>query len=107
MKIVINTCYGGFSISKECAEYMASKGHKQAKAELKNEPFYGYGHVKGFKDSYSRTDPILIEAVETLGKEANGTFAELKVIEIPDGINYYIDYYDGVETVREEHRSWY
>ena len=33
-EIVINACYGGFSISKECAKYMAKKGHKGAKAEL-------------------------------------------------------------------------
>lgn len=34
MKIVLNKCFGVFSISKECAEYMASLGDKQAQAEL-------------------------------------------------------------------------
>ena len=34
MKIVINKCYGGFSISKECAELMASKGCPIAQDEL-------------------------------------------------------------------------
>jgi hypothetical protein len=34
MKVVINNDYGGFSISKECAEFMAKLGHKQAQAEL-------------------------------------------------------------------------
>ena len=35
MKVVINSCYGGFSISQKCAELMAKLGNKQAKAELK------------------------------------------------------------------------
>ena len=106
MKIVINNCFGGFTISRKCAEFMASKGHKQAKAELEEDNFYGYGYVKGFDGGYSRTDPILVEAIETLGEEANGSCSELKVIEIPDDIEYYIHDYDGMETVHEKHQSW-
>ena len=53
-----------------------------------------------------RTDPLLIECVETLGKEANGACAYLKVIEIPDGIDYEVSEYDGLESVEERHRSW-
>lgn len=106
MKIVINECFGGFGISRKCAEFMASKGHKQAEAELKQEDFCGFGYAEGFDDGYSRTDPILVEAVETLGKEANGSYAKLKVVEIPDDIEYYINDYDGVETVHEKHQSW-
>lgn len=34
MKIVINKCFGGFSISRECAELMENLGCKQAKEEL-------------------------------------------------------------------------
>ena len=34
MKIVINSCYGGFSISRKCAELMADLGSKQAKDEV-------------------------------------------------------------------------
>lgn len=106
MKIVINNCFGGFRISQKCAEFMASKGHKQAEAELKEGDFYGFGYAKGFNDGYSRTDPILVEAVETLKEEASGSFSELKVVEIPDDIEYYIHDYDGLETVHENHRSW-
>lgn len=53
-----------------------------------------------------RTDPDLIKVVEELGDAANGRCARLKVIEIPDGIEYTIDDYDGQETVSEKHRSW-
>lgn len=53
-----------------------------------------------------RTDEILISVVEDLGDKANGTYAELKVVEIPDDVNYYIDDYDGIETIHERHRIW-
>jgi hypothetical protein len=64
------------------------------------------------KDTYwsqydlKRDDPILIQVVKELGKEANGSCAELEIVEIPDGINWEIDEYDGMERVEEAHRSW-
>jgi hypothetical protein len=54
-----------------------------------------------------RTDPDLIAVVEELGEKANGSYAKLKIIEIPDDTEFYIDEYDGMESVHEEHRSWY
>lgn len=53
-----------------------------------------------------RTDSNLIKVVEELGSEADGNFANLRVVEIPDDIEWEIDDYDGVETVHEVHRSW-
>ena len=49
---------------------------------------------------------MLVDVVERLGKKANGESAELKVVEIPDGVEYEIDEYDGVESIHEKHRSW-
>lgn len=110
MKIVLNKCYGCFSISKQAAEYMVKLGSKQAKAELKQAEkesrWYGYGSSNEFADSYDRTDKYLVKAVEKLGAKANGQCADLKVIKIPDGINYEIEQYDGMESIRETHRSW-
>lgn len=53
-----------------------------------------------------RTDPILLEVVGRLGKAANGRYADLEIIEIPDDVKYEISEYDGLETVEEVHRSW-
>lgn len=36
MKIVVNRCWGGFSISLEAAIYMEKRGHKVAKEEISN-----------------------------------------------------------------------
>lgn len=53
-----------------------------------------------------RTDKDLIKVIEELGDKANGACAKLKIVEIPDGIEYEIDEYDGIETIREKHRTW-
>lgn len=109
MKIVINSCFGGFSISKKAAEYMAERGHDQATQELKEmvNKFYGYGYSEKYTNEYKRNDPILIEAVEILGEATNGCCARLKIVEIPDDIEWEIEEYDGREHIAEKHRTWY
>lgn len=87
MKIVINKCYGGFGLSEA------------AKAEMGLPP-------GGYDGNLDRTDPKLIETVEKLGEAANGGFADLEIIEIPDEIEWEIFDYDGIETVRERGHYW-
>jgi len=53
-----------------------------------------------------RTDPKLIQVIEELGDEASGPCAKVRVVEIPDGIQFEIDEYDGMEHVAEVHRCW-
>jgi hypothetical protein len=53
-----------------------------------------------------RSDPALVATVESLGARAGGRFAELKVVEIPDGVEYDVEEYDGLEWVAERHRTW-
>jgi hypothetical protein len=53
-----------------------------------------------------RDDPDLVNIVEKLGESANGDFAELDVVEIPDDVEWEIDEYDGMESIHEVHRSW-
>jgi hypothetical protein len=80
MKIVINSCYGGFSLSKKAEHALA----------LENVDLY----------DPDRADPRLVEIVEFLGKEANGTFAELTIVDIPAGTKYRITEYDGYEGIQ-------
>lgn len=54
-----------------------------------------------------RSDPILIQVIEELRDKANGFCASLKIVEIPDDIDYEIAEYDGLEHVAETHRTWY
>jgi hypothetical protein len=48
----------------------------------------------------------LVQVVEELGKEANGNYAKLEIIEIPDDVDWEIDEYDGMEHIAEKHRTW-
>lgn len=69
--------------------------------------FYGLAedfifHVR----EISRTDPDLIAAIEEVGVEAADRYAKLKIIEIPDDVDYVIQEYDGAEWVAERHRTW-
>ena len=89
MKIAINTCFGRFRLSKEAYNYLGLE-------------WDGYGTE--YNDN--RIDIKLIECINKLGKLANGEFADIKIIEIPDNIKYYIDNDEGIETVHEEHRTW-
>jgi hypothetical protein len=89
MKIVINTCFGGFNISKE------------AEALYKT-----ITSIEAFPHEMQRDDPVLVKIVEDLGAEANGDYAKLKVVEIPDDVDWAIDEYDGKEWVAEKHRTW-
>ena len=92
MKIVINRSFGGFSLSKEAYKFLGLK-------------WDGYGYK--YTSYEGRTNPDLIKCVETLGDRANGSFANLKVVEIPDGVDWEITDYDGLEKVEEVHRIWY
>jgi len=63
--------------------------------------------LKDISDIEVRTDSDLIEIIEQVGaKNASASLAALKVVEIPDGIEFKIDDYDGCETIHEVHRSW-
>lgn len=75
MKIVVNVCWGGFGLSDEAVRLYGSKYPE------------------------NRNDPKLVSIVETLGEKANGAFATLKIVTIPDSGHYLINDYDGMETV--------
>lgn len=54
-----------------------------------------------------RTDPDLVALIEEKGSDfMSGRCAQLKVVEIPDGVAWRIEEYDGLEWVAEEHRTW-
>jgi len=89
MKIVINICYGGYGLSKAAYNELGLE-------------WDGYG----FKYDDDRSNPELVKVIEKLGRKANGGLSELKIIEIPDGIEFTIEEYDGIEWVAEKHRTW-
>lgn len=118
MKIVINRCYGGFGLSKHAFElYLTLKGIAFETTEPRfkltdNDLDYWKAGMVGENKGYlydreiDRDDPVLVRVVEELGEDASGRFAELKVVDVPDDVKWYIDEYDGSEWVAEQHRTW-
>ena len=90
MKIVINSDYGGFGLSKEAIKLYNERSETKIEHDWDVE----------------RDDPILVQVVEELGEEAEDAFAALKIVEIPDGIDWDIEEYDGMEWIAEVHRTW-
>jgi hypothetical protein len=100
-KIVINVCHGGFGLSRIAMDkYCAEKGIDPGEWDK-------WGFYKDFHSrNIPRDDELLVRIVEELGKAADGIHGKLKVVEVPDDINWYIEEYNGWEKVAERHRSW-
>lgn len=142
-KIVINRCYGGFSLShKAFVEYYRRKGitvyayespirrtssGERTPLRLLNDEEADKAFIvhylskklprvsdvekideKYFLDrsGMKRDDPDLVAVVEDMGKDADGAYAELKVVEVPADAKWQIEEYDGMEWVAEVHRTW-
>jgi hypothetical protein len=134
-KVVKNSCYGGFSLSPEAEiEYLRRKRGEAHAYEKAGDPRGKFaaislaeyewgtqqylthvdngwytdeleGHFSGRQ--LERDDPLLIEVIEDLGADnASGEHADLTIVEIPGGVDWEIDDYDGAETIRETHRTW-
>ena len=123
-KIVVNNCYGGFGLNNDAIKrYAEIKGIKLVwvpETQYGKESWeYHSAHWERVDitdadedDRYfsyhdiARDDPALVQTVEEMGEGANGDYADLRVADIPDDVSWYIDDYDGIETIRENHRTW-
>lgn len=128
MKVVINRCFGGFSLSNEAEKLYGEKSGFEVffykenrekniyqKVSADSDAYMLYTFKKDHGDSFTefpedgsywysretpRDDLALIEVVEELKDKASGVCAELEVVEIPDGISWGISDYDGNESVK-------
>ena len=79
MKLVINECFGGFSVNDNIVKML----NLESRYDLEDD----------------RTNVKLIELIES-GENVNGDYSNLTVVEIPDdATDYMINEYDGYETV--------
>lgn len=130
MKIVINDCFGGFSLSHQAMKrygeligvklvVVGYKGLNDPKIleddETDNYFLIAYHRNKFDPDvqdtisncEFNRDDPLLIQIVEELGADAaSGRCARLKIVEIPDDVDWEVKSYDGSEWIAEKHRTW-
>jgi hypothetical protein len=64
------------------------------------------GHYWLLEGHIERDDPCLVQAVEELGSGAQGFYANLKIVEIPDDVRWQVEKYEAGEYVAEVHRRW-
>lgn len=146
MKVVINSCFGGFSLSPQAELWLFEKGYdgEDFKRAVKdywknledNESLLGYKHaIKSWREflknsnpkeraslfvttftpdekfvlnarEIPRNHPLLVECVETLKEKSYGACAKLKIVDIPDNIEWQIEEYDGQEHIAQVHETW-
>lgn len=124
MKLVINTKIGSFQLSEKAYLYLKDKYfitvfqrfimnvdsninvvHDCICKNMCDEQHYWYSDNM-FCDK-NRNDARLIDVVETLKEEAGREYDSLKIVEIPDNIEFYIHENDmGIESIHEKHRIW-
>ena len=93
-KLVINSEYGGFSLSDEARDLY----YQRSGCEIPRLEFWDY--------DIARDDPWLVSVVEDMGDKANGLCAKLKIVEIPNDVDWIVCEYDGNEWIAEKHRTW-
>ena len=109
MKVVVNRCYGGFSVSDAVMEQLHLPLDKDLAARRVDwNSLYNSDLGITSDDHYAfRSDPRLVAAVEALGSAAaSGKLAKLEVVELPDDVAWTIEEYDGNEWVAEQHRTY-
>ena len=110
MKVVINKGFGGFDLSDaQLEQYLILKGiaYDKRTTEFGWSNYYKQGteeHV-GVWDM-DRSDPVLVQVVEQTVEQDSDWSDGLKVVEIPDGVDWQIGEYEGNEWVAEVHRTW-
>ena len=102
-KVVINCGYGGFGLSKQAIIYYANLKNMDP-GEYDYE-YFGFTNID--EHDIPRDDPALVRVVEELGKSANSDYSSLGIAEVPVGVEWHIEDYDGCERVAEDHRIWY
>ncbi len=143
-KIVINRCFGGFTLSHKAIMRYAQikkiklycwideihlKYHTDAALEnslvhyatvpkeqydkftklFKETPLEersALGDGGYFYPEWERDNPLLIQIIEELKENASGLLSKLKIVEIPNDVEWEIEEYDGMETIHEKHRIW-
>jgi len=135
VEVVINTCFGGFGLSPEALLELVKRGCRciekirieeyagEYADDLLNEfeefregymkhrvldILYRDGYVYRFRyhDDECRADKDLVAVVKKLGAKAYGEHAKLKIVKVPDDVEWEIEEYDGAEWISEKHRRW-
>ena len=119
-RVVINACFGGFGLSETAFQKLLTRKGIEFEIDPDNKysslgivHYYKKGML-GVNDAYlsvrdfteDRADADLIAIVEEMGSDANGRYSDLRIVTVPDDVEWEIAEYDGNEHVAEKHRTW-
>jgi hypothetical protein len=82
MKVIINSCYGGFSINESVASRFGIEDR----------------YAGPYSNESVRTHAELIALIES-GEYEDEISSSLEVIVVPENYGYYINEYDGYESL--------
>lgn len=103
MKVLINNCYGGYGISHEACKLWLERNNIsfiETKDDYGDPQFIIDNDISYVSHLISRDDPYMIQIFEEKGSEfVSGECAELILVEVPDGCQYRIGEYDGMEWI--------
>ena len=107
-KVVINKCFGGFTLSKKAIEWLEERGVFNT-PDLQDELKRTKAWMKQNLDSYNpddmgiaRDNPLLVKCVETLKRDAFDYRVSNLSVEEVDGTldkDFFIGGYDGYEEI--------
>ena len=106
-KVVLNSCYGGFSLSKEAIKMLIDKHGLDIDSEYGYVDNEDFGIVDERYEAY-RMDKRLVSVVKKLGVDkASGKYAALRIVDVPDDVvnvhGWHISDYDGCESIHQSH----
>ena len=115
--VVINRCFGGFGLSRKAFLRLRELGCEYALEEPDIGEYWGgikkrCNKREEYHDSFCkdipRDDPLLIRVIYEMGEDVvSSPLAKLKIVKVPDGFDWEIENYDGMEKVREKGSTWY
>ena len=111
-RIVINRSYDEFCVSHQALTQLRALGQLDALEEEDTGAYWpaAAGPREPSLNQYGklipRDDTNLIRVVEELGEAANGHAASLRIVTIPEDVNWIITKIEGGEQVSEVHRTW-
>jgi len=103
MKVLINNCYGGFNFSHEACKLWLERNNISfiESTNKLGEPLLNIdGKPVYVAHMIAPNDPTMIQIFEEKGSEfVSGYCSEIILVEVPDGCQYRIGEYDGIEHI--------
>ena len=110
MKVALNKTYGGFALTDEVVERIRSLGIERINPDIDGWPCNrDFGYEEHDNPHWYRRDPYLIKVLEMPDLTPHQRLhCDIHIITVPSKVvhaGWYIDEYDGWETIHENHWS--